>query len=186
MLALGTAVLVVLAMQQPPTPEQAGTGVTPLTATPRTPQTEPPVTAPAERSLVFIGDEHLDEWAPAAGRELAADVRVESGVTLLEEPTVADVLTGAPPDVVVLSVGTADVAWADDFQFGLTEAVDAVQSAWPDAHLVLMQPAWTDPGDLEAEKNEITEQVAAAQGATYLDANATATDFVAAWNAAGL
>lgn len=188
MLAAGTGVLVTLALQPPPVPEGAAGDTTAPTSTPRTPAAQE-MSVPARAagpSLMFIGDEHLDEWAPAAARELSADVRVESGVTLLDEPAVADVLTGEPPDVVVMSIGTADVAWADDFQFGLTTAVDAVQSAWPDVQLVLMRPAWPDPGDLEAEKNEIVEQVAAAQGATYLDADPTVADFLAAWNTAGL
>ncbi|WP_293786319.1 SGNH/GDSL hydrolase family protein [uncultured Aeromicrobium sp.] len=188
MLAAGTGVLVALALQPPPVPEGAGSDPTRLASSPRTPAAQE-TSAPARDagpSLMFIGDEHLDEWAPAAAGELSADVRVESGVTLLGDPAVADVLTGEPPNVVVLSIGAADVAWADDFQFGLTTAVDAVQSTWPDAQVVLMRPAWPDPGDLEAEKNQIVEQVAAARGATYLDADPTAADFLAAWDAAGL
>lgn len=186
LLALGTAVLVVLAVQSPPTPEAAGTGVAPAAADHPTPQ---PTPTPAEASdlvVAFIGDHHLETWAPAAADDLGLDARVDSGVSLFGERQVTDALgdfRSDPPDVVVLSIGADDVVWVDDFQFGLTDAIETIEATWPESEIVLMPPAWPDPDDLQTEKIAIAEQVAQARGLTYLSAVANAGDFTRAWSA---
>ncbi|TSD58742.1 SGNH/GDSL hydrolase family protein [Aeromicrobium piscarium] len=184
-LALGVGVLVLLALRPAPAPENAGAGVTPQS----TPSESPRTTTPAptgDADIVFIGDDHLEEWAGEAAAELGAEARIESGVTLFEDTTVADALEGSAPDLVVLSIGTADVVWADDFAFGLAQALDEIEEAWPASTIVLMRPAWEDPDDLQTEKIDSVEQTAQARDLIYLDAPPDAADFLDAWTAAGL
>ncbi|OUZ10509.1 hypothetical protein BHE97_07045 [Aeromicrobium sp. PE09-221] len=136
--------------------------------------------------IAFIGDDHLEDWADEAAAELDAQARVESGVTLFEDITVAAALEDPAPDLVVLSIGTADVVWADDFAFGVSLALDEIETTWPETTIVLMRPAWDEPDDLQAEKIDSVQQAAEARDLIYLDAPADAAGFVDAWTAAGL
>lgn len=185
LLAVGVGVLVLLALRPTPAPENAGAGVTPQSTPADTPRATTPAPA-VGTDIVFIGDDHLEDWAGEAATELGAEARIESGVTLFEDTTVADALEGPAPDLVVLSIGTADVVWADDFAFGLAQALDEIETTWPASTIVLMRPAWEDPDDLQTEKIEGVEQAAQARELTYLDAPPEAGAFLEAWNSAGL
>lgn len=176
-LALLTAVLVVLAMQPP---DMSASTPAPNVSEPAAPTTSPP----AGPTILFIGDDHLEDWASDAAEEIGAQAVIESGVALFDEPTVADALGGVEPNVVVLSIGVADEVDASTFQAGLVAAIDAINATWPDARLVLMRPAWENVGPLEVDKTAIVELVAAAREAAYLDTEPAAEEFADAWVAA--
>lgn len=193
-LGVGTAVLAYVAMRTPAEPPAGSSGVPSPSATPT-------AEVPAEtRSVRFLGDDHLASWfADAADRVGLEPVEPPAeGAGFFSDTTLSSLVTGEAPSVLVLSAGTQDVVWADDFQLGLEQTLDTIAEQWPDTQVVVLPPLWTDP-ELDAEQTEKVERtrtVALARDLAYLDigqpllaggtSDDAATAFADAWQESDL
>lgn len=80
----------------------------------------------------------------------------------------ADALT---PDVVVISGGRNDGAPGDGYAEAVSATIQQAHAQWPDAVIIVTSPLWdaTEPPEWLDDSRAIVQEVATANGATYLD-----------------